>query len=102
MDDNAIRHIESRHGENGTHDQSMKDHKDIARISYVLSNYDRIENGKKQSYSHLDAYGKPSPTVVISKRIDGTYYIVEAVSDAKKCRNFVVSAFKETYKKATD
>ena len=37
--------------------------------------------------------GKPAPTVVFFKKIDGTYYVVEAASDAKTHRNYVVSAY---------
>lgn len=31
--------------------------------------------------------------IKISKRIDGTYYVVEAVNSSKKKRNYVVTAY---------
>ena len=42
LDVSAIKHIENRHGLNGKQDQSMRDVDDIARIGYVLSNFDDI------------------------------------------------------------
>ena len=45
-----IRHILNRHGKEGKADNSMANDKDIARLSYVLSNYDSIEwNGETHS-----------------------------------------------------
>ena len=43
----VINHIDRRHGKKGVADHSMADSKDIARIPYVLQNYDSIELGKK-------------------------------------------------------
>ena len=80
----------------------MKDVNDIARIPYVLANYDNIEFHNEYATGYVDINGKLAPKVLISKRIDGVYYIVEAVSDAKKRRNYIVSAYIETRKKESD
>ena len=42
LDINAVKHIENRHGANGNQDHSMSDMNDIARIGYVISNFDDI------------------------------------------------------------
>ena len=93
LDLNGINHIKNRHGENGEHDDSMKNIEDIARMGYVLANYDHITFRNEYAQGYVDANGKPAPKVIISKRINGTYYIIEAVSDAKKHRNYIVSAY---------
>lgn len=94
-----VRHIIRRHGEQGKADHSMKDVKDIARLSYVLSHYDSIlwDGGVSRMYRTRD--GKPAPQLTVIKRINGTYYVIEVISDAVKKRNVVVSAY---LKKATD
>ena len=38
----AVTHIDSRHGVDGEHDHSMADTNDLARIGYVLDNYDSV------------------------------------------------------------
>jgi len=43
LDINAVKHILNRHGENGKQDSSMSNIDDIARIGYVIMNYDDIE-----------------------------------------------------------
>ena len=95
----AIEHIIKRHGKNGKADHSMANVEDIARIPYVLENYDRVERGKlpngKERYSkaYSDRNQRPSPTVVYSKAIDGTFYVVEAVPDSNTKILQVVSAY---------
>lgn len=93
LDRNAVNHIIKRHGENGIQDHSMKNIDDLARIGYVINNYDLIEYEDRTTTAYLDENGKPSPMVKISKRIDGTYYVIEAVNSSKKKRNYIVSAF---------
>ena len=39
----AIDHIEKRHGKNGQADHSMQDVQDVARLKFVLDNFDRAE-----------------------------------------------------------
>lgn len=93
LDDNAVIHIKNRHGIGGEQDESMKNIDDIARIGYVLAKYDNIEFYGEYAQGYVDTNGKQAPKVVVIKKINGTFYVVEAVSDAKKHRNYIVSAF---------
>ncbi len=93
LDINAIKHIENRHGENGQQDQSMKNAEDIARMGYVIMNYDEISYDEGTTTGYLDEAGQPSPMIKMSKRIDGVYYVIEAVNSSKKKRNYVVTAY---------
>lgn len=65
----------------------------IARLSYVLSNYDVIEwdGGVSNHYKTKD--GKRAPQITIKKRINGTYYVIEVVSDSSKNRNVVSTIY---------
>lgn len=94
MDANFVRHIDIRHGVNGVADQSMADDKDIARMEYVLDNYDFMHFYGDYADGYVDKDGKRAPIVIFEKRVDGYYYVVEAVSDAKTKRNYIVSAYK--------
>ena len=98
LDRNAIRHIENRHGTNGKHDQSMKSISDVARMGYVIRNYDSIRYDGLTTTAHPDENGNPSPMVSFSKRIDGTYYVIETVNEVKSKRNYVVTAYIESAK----
>lgn len=91
-----VEHILKRHGENGKADHSMRDVNDIARIQYVLDNYDSITVGEKTNgYRNLNADGKlvPAQTVILSKKVNGTYYVVEAVPESKAKALFITSAY---------
>ena len=82
----------------------MADTNDIARIQYVLNNYDTVVDGGTSS-----AYTEPKPnypgknrkakTVVFEKKIDGFYYVVEAVPVTKAKTAYVTSAYINTNKK---
>ena len=99
-----VEHIIRDHGENGLADHSMADINDIARIQYVLNNYDTVVDGGTSS-----AYTEPKPnypeknrkakTVVFEKKIDGFYYVVEAVPVTKAKTAYVTSAYINTNKK---
>ncbi len=93
LDINAVKHILNRHGENGKQDSSMSNIDDIARIGYVIMNYDDIEYKGITTTGYLDETGAPSPMIQISKRIDGTYYVIEAVNSSKKKKNYIVTAY---------
>jgi hypothetical protein len=98
---NYVEHIGIRHGAHGKHDQSMADVNDYGRIKYVLDNYDEAVRGREQngklSYSgeFKDSNGNHAPTVVYRKRINGQFYVVEAVPDAGAKKLQVISAYKE-------
>ena len=93
LDISGIQHIEKRHGKDGKQDHSMEKAEDIARMGYVIMNYDAIEYDGITTTGYLDEEGKPSPMIKISKKIDGTYYVIEAVNSSKKKRNYVVTAY---------
>ena len=89
-----IKHIEKEHGSNGKKDRSMSDHHDLARISFVIDNYEKIKPGKLSSqYKNSD--GTFAKTIELQKKInDEFYYVVEAVPDANLKTLHIVSAYK--------
>lgn len=90
----AVKHIDKRHGENGKHDKTMNDTKDIQRIGYVLENYDHIYKTNERSSKYSDKNNKKAPVIVITKRVDGTYVIAEAIPDSKNKQVHIISAYK--------
>ena len=89
-------HINNDHGIEGKSDHSMADDNDVGRIQYVLDNYDHAEYG-----GTTDAYWEPkengrsrqAPVVVFSKKVNGTYYVVEATPVSKARSVNIVSAY---------
>ena len=89
----GVHHIERMHGKNGKHDHSMQELKDIARMQHVISNADKAEVTINSSgevvkdHQYRNADNTESSVVSITKRINGTYYVVCAVPDSnsKKC-----------------
>lgn len=90
---NAFDHVNKRHGADGIHDKSMANPKDIAKVQYILDNYDDVALAKKRAAGFTDSNGKLSQKVVFKKRINGTYYVVEAVPNTKKKRMEVIGTF---------
>ena len=90
---NAFDHVNKRHGADGIHDKSMANPKDIAKVQYILENYDDVALDKKRAAGFIDSNGKLSQKVVFKKRINGTYYVVEAVPNTKKKRMEVIGTF---------
>ena len=91
-----VEHIIKDHGESGDTDHSMRDVNDIARIQYVIDNYDSIAHGGTSSaYVYQNQHGRNTnaQTVVMQKKVNGTYFVVEAVPDTKRKTLFVVSAY---------
>lgn len=90
-------HTENRHGINGSHDQSLSDPKDLARMGYVINNSDGIEwvvDGKGNRVfdkQYNDKNNKPSPVIMLNSKIDGTYCISQAVPDSKKRTIWITS-----------
>jgi len=102
---NAIRsddiaHIQNRHGKNGSHDHSMADNADIAKIGYVLENYDTVDfaykNGKdgeiETSNQYMGKDNHPAKMVLYKMNIGNTMVVAQAVPDNKHKRIWVVSA----------
>lgn len=96
---NGIIHIANRHGLNGEHDSSMQNTGDIARAGYVIENFDSVErvfNGDgSPAYSteFRDKNNQLAPLVKFTKKIDGSYYVVEAVPDTRYKKLWIVSAY---------
>lgn len=94
----GIEHIEKRHGERGEADSSMANAEDIARMQFVLDNYDSVdlltENGKVvTSWKYRDKNNKAAPVIQIVKQVDGHYYVSEAVPDSKSKTLWVTTAY---------
>lgn len=104
LDGNQLNHIYRRHGQNGNADHSMADKKDIARVGYILDNYDSINIAKDKqkidvySKSFRNSNGMPSRVIEITKRINGYYVVSEAIIDAKKKRIAIETTFKKKKK----
>ena len=95
---NGVQHILKRHGERGKGDQSMRSDEDVARMGWVLENYDNVElltEDGKQVYSEefKDASGNYAPQIRFVKKIDGSYYVVEAACESKYKKLWVQSAY---------
>jgi hypothetical protein len=88
----ALRHIQNRHGVNGAADQSMANIEDIARMKYVVENFDGAQlAGKSPRFYNSD--GSKADIVLLEKRVDGHYYVAEAAPDAKSKTLYVLSAY---------
>lgn len=93
-----IQHIWKRHGENGQQDHSMKNRDDIARIQYVIDNADSIErtdNSKayREKHPYIEGKSRTAKSVLLSKKVNGTYYVVEAIPDSDKKTAYIVTSF---------
>lgn len=87
LEPRIVEHILKRHGKDGNADNSMRDVNDIGRIQYVIDNYDTMEDGGRvRAYVTPGKNGKdvPAQSVVIKKKVNGTYFVVEAVPDTKR------------------
>ena len=100
VDRNFFKHVEERHGENGKKDTTMKDLNDVARIGFIIENYDSIEKTgdeeakqAAQSYGYMDKGNNPMPMITYKKQIDGTLYVVEAVGENKWKKLHVITAY---------
>ena len=105
---NALEHIEKRHGTSGRADQSMTDVNDIGRMGYVLENYDSVDllrnddGTPRTSTEYANADDTPAPMVQFQKKVNGTYYVVEAVPDSAAHQMRVVSAYMHKNGGSTD
>ena len=104
LEQRIAEHIVDRHGANGAADASMRDVHDIARMQYVLDNYDSMEPaGKSTAYTTVKKNGKTglADTVRYIKAVNGTYYVIEAVPNTKAKTTYIVSAYMEGKTKET-
>lgn len=93
-----VDHIWKRHGENGEQDHSMSDVSDIARIAYVLNDPDTLDETEKskayrENHPYLEGKTRAARSVLITKKVNGTYYVVEAVPNSDRNAAFIVSAY---------
>ena len=102
INSNGIIHVLNEHGPNGAVDHSMADLNDPARIAYVLNHYDHVEQTTYKS-GEVDRSAEfrtkdnmPAPMLKYSKKVNGTYYVVEAIPESKHKKFWVVSAYMET------
>lgn len=101
INSNGINHILNEHGPFGEVNQSMADLNDPARVGYVLRNYDTVERATyssgdaDMSAEFRDANNNPAPMLKYSKKVNGTYYVVEAIPESKYKKFWVVSAYME-------
>lgn len=99
INSNGIIHILNEHGPQGTTDRSFSDLNDAARIAYIFDNYDDARivtyaSGDINTSSEFrNANNEPAPMVQFSKKVNGTYYVVEAIPDSKHKKFWVVSAY---------
>ncbi len=95
----SLIHIENRHGQNGKHDTTMANLEDVARVEYVLENYDSVEVLKNEkgeavySKEFRDADNSPAPLLIYTKKINGTYYSAVAVAENSYKKMWVATAY---------
>lgn len=101
IDGSGIRHIEERHGKNGSGDHSMGTEEDIRRIPWAANNATEavvLRNSKgavdvDSVYKNAD--GSPAPKIKTSTPAgDNTFYVIESVPDSVSKRIYIKSAYK--------
>lgn len=94
-----ITHIWNRHGTKGAADHSMKKIENIARMGYVLDNFDDVVPGGRKSKAFKNSDNTLAETVEIKKRIGNSiYHVVEAVPVTKERKMNTITAFIEDIK----
>ena len=84
----VVDHVTRRHGAHGKADHSMANDNDIARMRYVLDNFDNAallqntDGTPSVSDVWKNSDGTPAQRIIFTKKIDGTYYVVEATPDS--------------------
>ena len=102
IDKNGFNHIEKRHGINGENDSNMSNASDVARIGYVLANYDSVELALKEdgtpdaAVGYMDSNDNPSKKLIYSKKINGTMYVIEAAGDNAYKKLWVITAYMDS------
>lgn len=94
-----VTHIWNRHGTKGAADHSMKKIENIARMGYVLDNFDDVVPGGRKSKAFKNSDNTLAETVEIKKRIGNSiYHVVEAVPVTKERKMNTITAFIEDIK----
>ena len=71
----------------------MADINDIARLKYVIDNFDNAYLSCETTTAKRLSDGARAPKVIFSKKVNGTYLVVEAVSNSKSNTNLIVTAY---------
>ena len=94
LDNNGVQHITNRHaGGDGSADATMKNSADVARAAYVLNKFDNAYLAKDRADGYMTSNGKRAPIVLFEKKIDGSHIIVEAVTNTKQGKNYIISEY---------
>ncbi len=99
-----MEHILKRHGAEGIADHSMANASDIARMEYAMSDPEHISPaGKTQAYTYMrNGRNHTADTIRYEKAIgERTYYVIQAVPDSKAKTLYIVSAFIQKNKGAS-
>ena len=104
IDYNAIMHIKNRHGLNGKADKSMSNPKDLARIGYILENYDYCTNRDENdnlltSKGYMNKNNHKASVILYKKRINGYYIVSQAIVDGKNKSLIITTAYKQNKNK---
>ncbi len=95
----AVNHVNKRHGENGKQDNSMSNINDFARLKFIIDNYDdieilKIEDGDADlSKEFRNSDNTPAKLIRMQKKVNGTFYVVEAVAENRYKKIWVASAY---------
>ncbi|MBR5497029.1 MAG: hypothetical protein IKV76_03500 [Clostridia bacterium] len=95
----AVNHINKRHGKNGEQDNSMSNINDFARLNFIIDNYDDIEiitfedGDFDLSKEFRNSDNTPAKLIRMKKKVNGTFYVVEAVPENKYKKIWVASAY---------
>lgn len=100
LNESSLNHIDKEHINNSS--KSPMTNEDLARIGYVLENPDDVVITATTSKSTRMTDNTEAPTILMRKRIDGHYYIVEAITDAKTKQDVIVTAFIEKVGKESE
>ena len=77
----------------------------VEKMGYILNEFDDLDfmrNRKGKSIldtEHRDKNNDPAPLVLFTKRINGTYYVVETVPDSSRQSIFIKTAYIENKQK---
>lgn len=100
LEASAIRHIDIDHGVMGKADHSMADDISRSRVEYIIDNYDFVEKGQStgmyKEFNKETNKSQRAKTVVFSKKVDGKYYVVEALPDTSKKTMHIVSTYTDS------
>lgn len=89
----------NRHGESGQADHSINDVNDFENIIDVLKNYDSITLTKEKS-NFRNGQGENAPIILYAKQLDNnTLFVAETVTDGKKRKLRIISAYKSKLQK---